>query len=390
DRGDTRWGVFAPTDELFEDAIALAIDHGDTNGALAYCERGRARELIEAIEDSGRSPMADASKGDAIIIEFASLPARLIIFVVDHGRVRAVQQQVARPDLQESVEQLGRSVMANDEPQFRRYSAAIYERLLAPIVAGLPADRTLVFIPDGTLRAVPFAALIDSAGHYLIEQHAVVIAPSAAVFTRLATAHPSPLQGRLHLLLVIGMTGGLDPLSAANREANDVAAVYGSQVKIVRQDIQPSALEARAASAEILHFVGHEIEANGVREAALVTAGRRDGRVGYLTVHDIASMSLRHTRAVVLAACGTARGRERVGEGSISVAHAFLRSGVPSVVATLWPIDDAAAADFFTRLHRHLAAGVSPVEALRAAQLECIRRRDVPLTMWSAVQVLGS
>ena len=98
----------------------------------------------------------------------------------------------------------------------------------------------------------------------------------------------------------------------------------------------------------------------------------------------------RHTRVVVLAACSSARGEERAGEGGISVARAFLAAGVPNVIATLWPIDDAAAADFFPRVHRHLAAGVAPAEALRAAQLECIQRREAPLGIWAAVQILGS
>jgi len=99
---------------------------------------------------------------------------------------------------------------------------------------------------------------------------------------------------------------------------------------------------------------------------------------------------LRRTRLVVLAACGTARGRQRPGQTNISVARAFLSAGVPTVVATLWPIDDGPAADFFPRFHRHLVRGQSAAEALRAAQLESIQLPDTPPSLWAAVQIIGS
>jgi CHAT domain-containing protein len=73
-----------------------------------------------------------------------------------------------------------------------------------------------------------------------------------------------------------------------------------------------------------------------------------------------------------------------------SVAHGFLSAGAASVIATLWPIDDAAAARFFPRVHRRLARGVPPAEALRAAQLESMQRGDVPASLWAAVQNIGS
>jgi CHAT domain-containing protein len=107
-------------------------------------------------------------------------------------------------------------------------------------------------------------------------------------------------------------------------------------------------------------------------------------------VEEIATMRLRRTSVVVLAGCNTARGTRRGPEGIISVAHGFLTAGAPSVIATLWPIDDNGAAAFFPRVHANLAAGMSPAEALRSVQLECIRNGTTPLSLWAAVQVIGS
>jgi CHAT domain-containing protein len=71
------------------------------------------------------------------------------------------------------------------------------------------------------------------------------------------------------------------------------------------------------------------------------------------------------------------------------VARAFLEAGAPSVISTRWAIGDDGAAGFFPLFHRELARGVPPVHALRAAQLEAIRR-GIPPSIWAAVECMGS
>jgi len=389
--GDERWGVFGTADELFDDAVGLALDRSQPERAFTYVERARARQLLESVGRTGPVGDAPALPNDVIVIEYASLPARLVIFVVDSKRVVAVQHRISSASLRSAVERLEQSIALRDEVAYRTVAADLYRAVVAPIAGALLQKRTLVFVPDATLRGVPFAALIDPRGHYLIEQAAVVAAPSTAVFVRLA-AQPVPASRRVHLLVISGSSASrndLDPLSAMQRETADVAAAYGELVAFAPKDASLAVFEHRAAAAEIVHFVGHTVTSDTGRDAALVVS-RSAGPAGRLDARRIATMSLRHTRVVVLAACSSARGEERAGEGGISVARAFLAAGVPNVIATLWPIDDAAAADFFPRVHRHLAAGVAPAEALRAAQLECIQRREAPLGIWAAVQVLGS
>ena len=243
-----------------------------------------------------------------------------------------------------------------------------------------------MIIPDAALGTVPFAALVDPSGKYVIERYSVVIAPSAAVFARLA-ARPQPVPREPRLLLIsgpAGREGDLRQLTSAQREANAVTAVYHHAPDVVSDGWDAATFERRAAHADFIHFVGHAELPSGGRGGALVTEG------GSFEVRSIASLRLRHTRAVILAACGMARGQHRGGEESISIARAFLAAGAPSVVATLWPIDDDPAAEFFPRLHHYLADGLSPADAVRAAQLEWIRKRDAPPGLWAAVQTIGS
>jgi CHAT domain-containing protein len=386
--GEARWGVISRGEELFDEAVALAVDRGDTQRAFAYSERGRARDLLESIERRHAAPPVETG---AILIEYSTLPTRLIIFVVGDGNVRTVQERIARPVLADLVDRLGRSIVAGDDAEFRRIASTLYDRLVAPVAAELPPGRPLVFIPDGVVDAVPFAALLDPQDRYLIERHAVTVAPSAAVFHRLAALR-AHLPGGEGLLLIAGPPvgeGSVDALTAAQREVDAITAIYGPETVLAPKSSDYAALATRASVARVIHFVGH-VGPGQTRRSAAILASRLEGDAGLLDVREIASMDLGRARIVVLAACSSARGENLPREGSISVARAFLAAGVPSVVATLWPIDDAAAAEFFPRLHQQLAAGLSPAEALRETQLDCLRHGVVPLSMWAAVQVHGS
>jgi CHAT domain-containing protein len=387
--GEERLGVFATAQELFEEAIALSLARSDVPAAFAYTERARARELLEELGTSQRSAGRPAGGPEPLIVEYAALPSRLVIFVADRGRVSAVQQDVAREALTRTVDLLTQSALTNDNAKFRRAAAVLYGFLIAPVGDQIVAGRELVFVPDATLRAVPFSALVDPTGRFLVETHALVVAPSAAVFLRLAASSRSPDQ-TTRLLIISGPVAiGGDPgqLSNAKRESDAVAESYSDVSRLLARDSRPDELAAQAARADVIHFVGH---AGSSDSGATLLTSPRAGAEGQLDVRAIAALRLPRTRVVVLAACSTARGEERGQEGSISVARAFLAAGVPSVVATLWPIDDTQAADFFPRLHQQLARGVSPAQALRAAQLESIHGRSLPLAIWAAVQVIGS
>lgn len=385
---ERRWGDFAIAEDLFDEAIGLALARGDGTGAFLYAERARNRDDASAgaiVQGSSRNV------DDVVVIEYAALPTQLAIFVVDGPSVQAVARPMRRGDLAAEVERMTQSAMEHDTAGFRRESASLYQRLIAPVARQVDGARTLVIIPDATLSTVPFSALVDDAGRYLIERRAVIVAPSRAAFARL-TAHPRSSQGSLRLLLVTGPAsreGDLGRIGSVQREAKAVASAYGVANGDIPLQASADTFSEQAADADVIHFVGHAVMPDGNAQAALVNS-RDNGAAGRLDAAEIAAMKFSRTRVVVLAACGTARGRERPGQTSISLARAFLSAGVPTVVATLWPIDDDPAAEFFPRFHRHLVRGDSPAEALRAAQLESIQLRDTPPSLWAAIQIIGS
>ena len=92
----------------------------------------------------------------------------------------------------------------------------------------------------------------------------------------------------------------------------------------------------------------------------------------------------------MLSGCETSVGENLWSEGPLGIARAFQYSGVPSVIATLWRIDDRSSAMLTKAFYELLASGETVPAALRAAQLSLMRQTEYRHPYyWAAFQSLG-
>jgi CHAT domain-containing protein len=96
----------------------------------------------------------------------------------------------------------------------------------------------------------------------------------------------------------------------------------------------------------------------------------------------------------VLSACSTGIEREYQGEGAVGAVRPFLVAGVPTAVASLWPVDSDATAELMIRFHKHRRQSSQPVvQALREAQIEMLQAADKPAQQhpyyWAPFVVIG-
>ncbi|MEA2238298.1 MAG: hypothetical protein QOC81_3022 [Thermoanaerobaculia bacterium] len=388
-QGETRWGAFHAAAELFDEGIDMAMAAGDAEPAFRFAEAARARSLLDSY---GRSPVLNYRQlpPHTVVVEYAALPSRLVIFTADASGVRAATVECGRETLGAEADALGESLRQARPLVANRSAAAVYRHLIEPIAVQLQSATTVVFVTDKATSTVPFGFLRDSQGRYLIEQHPIVLAASAAAFVA-ATERRGEAAAPHSALVISASEAGADSgaLTFADAEARRVAKTYRRSIRLADDAAEFDELISQAPNADVIHFAGHAIgDDRGIEPASIVL--RRNGHEQRVGVAEIGKLRLRPASVVVLAGCSTARGERRAAEGVISVAHGFLSAGAPSVIATLWPIDDEASSIFFPRLHQKLAEGLSPAEALRQAQLESIHRGDVPASLWAAVQNIGS
>lgn len=377
DQMELRPGIFDDAAELFDEAIALQIDKGDTKAALAYVERGRARAMREQMEIAPTAGTPRLEDG-TVLVEYVALPDRLAIFVISASGVTLRTMPVSRATLEQT---------ARAAP--RAHLATLYQQLIAPIRDQLQGVSVLNIAPDDVLQRVPFAALFDGS-RYLIEQYVVNETPSASVFAAVRQRATGVQQ---NVLVYANPTiprneyPNLPSLDASEFEAAQVFRKYQHGELLVRNAATVQRFLQTAPQYDVIHFAGHAVVNEAEPGASALVCAK-----GSLTMRQIAAMRFRKTRAVVLAACSTMTGRNAAVEGVPSLARAFVVAGVPAVIGTLWDIEDREAAPVMRVLHEQMARGVEPAIALREAQLASIRSSDPEVRdprRWAAFSCTG-
>ncbi|HXH38718.1 MAG TPA: CHAT domain-containing protein [Thermoanaerobaculia bacterium] len=325
---------------LYEEAVRLHLDRGDVAGAFAYCERARALPQ-GAVADAHALQQRLVGTGTAILEPFV-LASEVIVFGVDEREITASRHSIARAGLE--------SLVAHNA------TVELYDALIRPSDLMIARARHLIVVPSPELAAVPFAALRDG-DHYLVERLPVSIAPSASAIVR------GPERTRKSVIaaaLPDAVGGGLAALPESGSEADDVARLYAHGEALPHPTF--AALRDAAGRADVVHIAGHTArERSG--DAALVLGNER------VAWADIAAQPFGRADTIALAACETLRQPARADVRALSLGAAFLAAGAHHVIGTLTPISDVEARNLFREIHRQLAAGVEPSEAVRRAQL---------------------
>ena len=142
-----------------------------------------------------------------------------------------------------------------------------------------------------------------------------------------------------------------------------LAAVGQGKALLGYQATRDQVLEQLQQS-EALHLACHaESDAEDPLESRLLLA-----RQTYLTAAEIRDLSLAKLRLTVLSGSLTARSdAQYLPDETLSIAFAFLHAGVPSVIGSLWQVNDESTTHLMDRVYKACKAGQSPADALRAA-----------------------
>lgn len=109
---------------------------------------------------------------------------------------------------------------------------------------------------------------------------------------------------------------------------------------------------------------------------------------GPLTLLDLSAVPLAPEH-VVLPGCDLAASRVLPGDEPLGAVASLVRLGVRSVVAPIGPVSDDATAWVMTELHRRMAAGLAPAEALGAVVAQASEESDASLSSCAASFVVA-
>jgi tetratricopeptide (TPR) repeat protein len=327
-------------------------------------------------------------------------PERSVLFAVTRSECRAVLLP-SESELRSRILPLYGLLALSPDPAgaesdgtiLRAAGARLGDVVLGGVRDLVEQSRLVTYAPDGTLNLVPLVAL-NPDGPAANGGPAWARVPSATVLAHLrdraSGTEPATTD---RVLAVAGTTtpsGGR--LVGAVREVRHLGARFrGVEVRTLDESAAPGTTAVTAATLAgygVLHIAAHA----GVNDEypwrsaiRLGPGGERDR----LLAADIAAARL-PARLVVLAACDTGGGRVLSGEGVLGLSSAFLGAGVPAVLATLWPVDDAATELLMRAFYRELSDGRRAATALQEAQ--AILRND-PATedpfFWAGFVLIG-
>jgi len=364
----------------YHQLASIALARGDTSRAYEYTRYGR---------KSDRRELA----GAPTLVEYAVLDQKTLIWTTSNGTRRLTVAPAGDSSLSDLVGRFTNLVRQNEDTLAE---AALGNRLYALLVAPVRASmgRRAVIVSDGPLNGLPFAALRDSSGKYLIEDVALAYSDGRVDGRRDSDGRAfadalfvgSPSWDR-------GLFPELEPLREIEREVAEASALYPRHAVLGDSAASRASVVKRLASHDVVHFAGHaRVVDDNPRASHLVLAKEPGGfSANVLSASDIAAMRLSRVRLVVLSACGSTGAR--FGRStSNGLVEAFLDAGVGGVIANDWEADDAGTAALTPVLHRELRNGAAPDEALRRAQVAMLRagdRRFSSPAVWAGFRVVS-
>jgi CHAT domain-containing protein len=431
------------TYKLLEQALVL---QGKTEAALEVSERGRSRAFVELLSERLSPQQIDpllaeppnlaaiqqiAQQNQSVLVEYSLIdvgpesPAIYIWVVQPTGQLdfRKVPLDDEALDL-ESLVTRSRAAMgvryrrgfelAADQMTEADQLRKLHQLLIEPIadLDLLPSDpnQRVTFIPQGALFLVPFPALMDETGTYLIEKHTILTSPSIQVLDlnqqqRRTQNFAATLRGQDFLLVgnptmpevwnpATSEMQMLSDLPGAELEAEEIAAFFNATV-LLGDNATEAAVKSQISNARIIHLATHGLleygnpQDSGVRDVPGAIALAPDGSEdGLLTSAEILAELDLNAELVVLSACDTGLG-QITGDGVIGLSRALITAGAPSVIVSLWSVPDAPTAGLMTEFYRQMQQGQDKAQALRQAMLATMQNSPDPKD-WAAFTLIGA
>lgn len=393
----------------------------------------RARDVVELIKQSElqdflgdrcsveavrRNSSRPVPSGVAIYYPVI-LPERVEILVETRQGLFRARTSISAAKLRDEALGFASAVRNNDDylVQGRR----LYDWLIRPVADELKRRdvHTLVTIPDGALRLIPFAALNDGQSH-LIETLSIATTPGMSLtadskatdprgFTTLLAglAEPGPVVEKLPGATTMetarvstpapsrdiatrsvkpvedsvrGEAAGVSRYAALRKRyalpgvRDEIQTLSGQLANVALVDAQFTLSElgrnVTAGGHRIVHIASHGFFGGSAEESFIMTYDE------ILTISGLQDLLQREAASnapidlLTLSACQTAEGYDR---SPLGISGAALKARARSALGTLWPVSDDAARDLMPKFYRGMIQeGRSKAQALRRAQTDIL------------------
>jgi CHAT domain-containing protein len=283
---------------------------------------------------------------------------------------------------------LASKISTSLQQQIQAVLMPFWKLLLAPLAEACANSDHLLIAPYGLLHNLPWAALL-ACGYPPDQQPLLTLTPSlgmwgASSLLSVRAGHAAPMDDTT--LPTLPRTGQAPSLLGFAGVGERYLPYVDAELELIARHLPDAHINPNATGGDlrncvaprILHIAAH---GQTVTDSPLSsTIELADGPFLLVEAH---RLDLHGTELVVLSACETGT-RPEYGEMALALAGAFLCAGARAVVASLWPVSDAAAAQCMELFYAQLARGSSPTAALHHAQQHL---RHLAIPDWATFQI---
>ena len=266
----------------------------------------------------------------------------------------------------------------------------LYQSLFAPLDPYLKGYHKLIIVPHASLHYLPFHALADAKGKYLLERFEEISYLPCASLWSICRQRAAELQGDTRPLSTLIMSySNQGALPFTNQEGQLLAELLtANQQHSYRHYHDQEATQARfvaeARQYKLIHLATHaQFRPDAPLFSSLSLAD------GELTVQDFFNLELQAS-LIALSACDTGLGAISGGDELLGLSRACLYAGASSLTLALWQVRDEAGAKLMQEFYSRLLTGETKASALRHAQLALIHDPEFQHPFnWAAFILIG-
>jgi CHAT domain-containing protein len=365
--------------QLFDTSLQLSLKERNFDRAFALAEAARSRSASE-FKKFGAMTLRDVQASlqpDEAIVALNQFDDELAVWVIRSQSIDISMRGVSRRTSQQLVARQQVEMWQGAQTTAGR---DLYNEIIRPVTRQLSGTSRLIVVPDTTFQTASFAALYNPATRrFLVEDVSVRMAPSAAAFA--ATAIDTATASNGEPLIFNGSSA---------TEADGVASAYQTTRLLSGAEATRERFFSDAANRRIVHVAARTSSNPSYPLLSRMVVAEEPGvrHSGTILGSDIARRMLPHTGLVVIDETNAASPHR--GEGTSSLARAFLTAGVPAVVGALPGADENATRELLISFHREIAKGVSAEQALTTVQRNAIQQNGRRLGAWTALVLYGS
>ncbi len=287
---------------------------------------------------------------------------KLYIFILTKKNIYTDVVQV-NDDFHEQIQKFHTAIKDSNLPDIVKPGYAIYQTAFQPIHTHLKENvKKLIILPDGKLNFIPFEALPTNSTNnvfdisYLIDDYTFNYLYSCSNYSN------SSYTNSIQTALIIAPEFGVKDTFATLENTQIAKQLKGFKLTTLT-GAKPTHSEVvnEIPNADLIHIAAHAKQGAKGKGKIHLYGGDE------LSQNDIQACSFK-AQHVVLSACETGAGELNKGEGVLSLGWSFVYRGVPSVVMSLWKVNDDSTEKLMNNYYQLLHQKIPADEALQQAK----------------------